>query len=161
MRPELCVATVFWHSPSNAHTYRLLIFKELRWELATSVTDLLSAKTAILTCFSKHCQTLGLSVSSGSVLGCFRIQGLLPKSRAYDYSTAFHRHTMLILNQSMLGPGGQHVAKRGSGIVRCQQLQQSPLKQPCVGAQDAQLFHASCSYRLHQAARLARRHTAA
>jgi len=29
MRPELCVATVFWHSPSNAHAYRLLIFKEL------------------------------------------------------------------------------------------------------------------------------------
>jgi hypothetical protein len=28
MRPELCVTTVFWHSPSNAHAYRLLIFKE-------------------------------------------------------------------------------------------------------------------------------------
>jgi hypothetical protein len=30
MRPELCVTTVFWHSPSNAHAYRLLIFKEHR-----------------------------------------------------------------------------------------------------------------------------------
>jgi len=29
MRPELRVTTMFWHSPSNAHTYRLLIFKEL------------------------------------------------------------------------------------------------------------------------------------
>jgi hypothetical protein len=30
MRPELCVTTEFWHSPSNAHAYRLLIFKEHR-----------------------------------------------------------------------------------------------------------------------------------
>jgi hypothetical protein len=39
-RPEPCVATVFWHSPSNAHAYRLLIFKELRCRISTvSVAD--------------------------------------------------------------------------------------------------------------------------
>jgi hypothetical protein len=52
MRPELCVATVFWHSPSNAHAYRLLIFKEHRWCRWTfSAADSLSAKTAILAAF--------------------------------------------------------------------------------------------------------------
>ena len=72
MRPELCVATVFWHSPSNAHAYRLLIFKEHRLgRLTFSAADLLSAKTTILACFFRTCQELGFLFFSEFVSAWF------------------------------------------------------------------------------------------
>jgi len=48
---------ISWHSPSNAHTYRLLVFKELALRHYLSVVAVscvvlqLSAERAILTCF--------------------------------------------------------------------------------------------------------------
>ena len=50
MRPRV-LSTRNWHSPSNAHAYRLLVFKELAPCGAADLQS--SAKTAILTRFSK------------------------------------------------------------------------------------------------------------
>ena len=49
-----------WHSPSNAHAYRLLIFKELRRQTAVCCVALTCCqrRSGILSCFSKPCQAL-------------------------------------------------------------------------------------------------------
>jgi len=47
---------VSWHSPSNAHAYRLLIFKELRG--LRCVAESLSAEKGDFDLFSKPCQAV-------------------------------------------------------------------------------------------------------
>ena len=49
-----------WHSPSNAHAYRLLIFKELSRQTVACCVALTCCqrRSGILSCFSKPCQAL-------------------------------------------------------------------------------------------------------
>ena len=59
MRPELCVTTVFWHSPSNAHAYRLLIFKEQSFSLVTfSAAELIQRRPRFWHVFLKLVKNL-------------------------------------------------------------------------------------------------------
>jgi hypothetical protein len=77
MRPDFCriafaICAVVWHSPSNAHAYRLYVVKELAFQRRCFY----SAKTAILTCFINHCQLLGLLLFS--LLSCWLALTALP-----------------------------------------------------------------------------------
>jgi|JI91814CRNA_FD_contig_123_10279_length_805_multi_8_in_1_out_0_1 hypothetical protein len=74
-----------WHSPSNAHTYRLLVFKELAFRRSL-ISFPFSAKKAILTCFSKPCQTLNFLIFALSVSRTDR-GAVLSEDR--DYSILF------------------------------------------------------------------------
>jgi hypothetical protein len=74
-----------WHSPSNAHAYRLYVVKELAFRRHRSY----SAKTTILTCFIKPCQPVGLcAFLSFYPVACLR-PGLCLISAAIDCSTVF------------------------------------------------------------------------
>jgi len=58
-----------WHSSSNAHAYRLLIFKELRRQTVVCCVALTCCqrRSGILSCFSKPCQALSFRFVSPTV----------------------------------------------------------------------------------------------
>ena len=82
MRPE-SVSPHSWHSPSNAHAYRLYLVKELRhFALLTFV----QRRDGIMRCFAFPCQALGFCPSPQS-----RAAQLLPSDafancEAYNYN---------------------------------------------------------------------------
>jgi len=58
IRPRIIADS--WHSPSNAHAYRLLIFKELAPQTVACCVapTCCQRRSGILSCFSKPCQAL-------------------------------------------------------------------------------------------------------
>ena len=60
---------VSWHSLSNAHTYRLLVFKELAFRHLLLQSQL-SAKSVIMTGFLNPCQLITYLVFFCCLLWC-------------------------------------------------------------------------------------------